>query len=137
MRLNLGVSLHRRDMSHPLDQSALCTLALEAGAEDYTGLYEVIWELNGKFPEVSEAEKIGAARVALMHLLSEGLIEVYRTEWPPSVYQPLVLSQALQEMQPESAWQMSQESPKEFLAVGTTARGEAELARGLWHQSTG
>lgn len=48
----------------------LYVLVLEAGEEDYSGLYEVIWELNAKFPVVPESEKIRLAREALEECLS-------------------------------------------------------------------
>lgn len=120
-----------------LDQHAICTLALEAGVDDYTGLYEVILELNGKFPEVSEAEKIAAATAALSALLNEGQIELYRTEWPPTVYEPLALDEALKAMGFQGTWQMSQDGPNDVLVFCTTAQGQDELARRWADQGEG
>ena len=110
-------------------QRALIALALEAGAEDYTGLYEIIWELNNKFPSVAEAEKIRMARQAIEHCLSQGLVELYQTCWPPVEYIPAPEDAARAALALDATWRMEQGGPKAFLAYCTTQRGEQELAR--------
>ena len=111
------------------DERAVDVLVLEAGAEDYTGLYEIIWELNIKFPSVPEAEKIRMARQAVERCLSQGLVELYQTCWPPVEYVPASDDDACRALALDATWRMEQGGPKAFLAYCTTRRGEQELAR--------
>lgn len=53
-------------------------ILLISANEDYTGLYEAIWEFNTRFPNTSLGEKYSASERALRSLHSRGLIEFHR-----------------------------------------------------------
>ena len=53
-------------------------MLLHAAIDDYTGLYEAVWELNSSYPEASLGEKYDAAESALRTLLSKGLVALYK-----------------------------------------------------------
>lgn len=112
-----------------IGQDNLRLVVLESGTEDYTGLYEVIWELNSMFPNVSEHEKICAARDVLKHLLAEELIELYEARWPPVEHTRVGENIARIAMERDEAWRMYEGGPDEFLAYVTTQSGEEELSR--------
>ena len=58
-----------------------------------------------------------------------GLVEFFRTHWPPIEYTPVAGDVALAEIGPDTAWWLEQDGPKAFLAYCTTLRGQQELAR--------
>ncbi len=60
-------------------------MALSSVNEDWCGFYELIWELNSKYPAVSRKAKVQAARPILLTLLGEGLIKIsYVAQWIPA-----------------------------------------------------
>lgn len=60
---------------------SLRLLALDAGAEDWTGLYELIWSANRVWPNASTEVKIAAAISAVLDLLRSGYLEFRRNRW--------------------------------------------------------
>ncbi len=74
------------------------------GKDDYFGLYEIIWSLNAKYPDVSKAAKVAAAQTVLQDLLREGSITLFTTVWPPSDYTPVPPELALDAIAGASAW---------------------------------
>lgn len=53
-------------------------LVLTSATEDYTGLYEVVWELNTMYSTASLGGKYAAAETAVRELLQQGWIALYR-----------------------------------------------------------
>jgi len=53
-------------------------MLLSSANEDYTGLYEAVWELNSSYPDASLGEKYAAAEDAIRALLSSGLVALYK-----------------------------------------------------------
>jgi hypothetical protein len=41
-----------------IDMNQLCEEVLSDGADDYFGLYEIIWSLNGHYPGLSRDQKL-------------------------------------------------------------------------------
>ena len=62
-----------------IDINRLRQSILEDGAEDYTGLYEIIWSLNTHYPEVDRATKVSASRPILLDLLRRGEVILFTT----------------------------------------------------------
>jgi predicted DNA-binding transcriptional regulator len=109
-----------------LEQSEVEARVLASAVEDYTGLYEVIWELNTVFPEISKEVKVTAARKAVVSLLKGGLIELYHTVWVGGGYRLIVDGQAeVLANDPESYEPPRQEEPGEYYCFGATSKGEA------------
>jgi hypothetical protein len=53
-------------------------IVLESSTEDMTSLYEVIWELNAKFPDVEKKEKLEVSRIAIQSLLGSGHLRLFK-----------------------------------------------------------
>ena len=51
---------------------------LSSANEDYTGLYEAVWELNSAYPKASLGDKYDAAKDAICALLSKGFVSLYK-----------------------------------------------------------
>ena len=49
-------------------------------SEDWLGVYEVWWQANGWYPGRPVGERLTLAENAVLDLLSEGLVEMYRGE---------------------------------------------------------
>jgi hypothetical protein len=82
-------------MAFPNKELAARALALELGAEDEFGLYELVWSLNAAYPESSPTEHVSAARAAIVKLLDEGRIDLLRAQWASAIpSQPLTLKES-------------------------------------------
>jgi hypothetical protein len=57
--------------------------------EDDQWLWEVVWDLNARFPAAGQEEKIRLARQAVSELLASGFIELWRGVWPDGPVEPL------------------------------------------------
>jgi hypothetical protein len=68
-------------MNQRIDIDLVKELILESATDDMTGLYEVIWELNGNFPDITKIDKISVARVAMKELLQRKSIQLYQRFW--------------------------------------------------------
>ena len=72
-----------------IDTDRLRQSILDDGAEDYTGLYEIIWSLNTHYPEIDRATKLSVARPVFLDLLGRGEIILFTTRWASSHYEPV------------------------------------------------
>ena len=45
--------------------------------EDYCGLWEAVWELNTRYPDLSQRERFVAAESAVRTLISQGWVGLY------------------------------------------------------------
>lgn len=50
---------------------------LSSATEDYLGLYEVVWEINARYPETEVRQRHPAAKWVVESLLSRGWVELY------------------------------------------------------------
>lgn len=94
-----------------IDHARLREEILSDGAEDYFGLYEIIWSLNGQYPDVSRDLKIAAARAVTVDLLNEGRISLYRTVWASNRYDPVQLEEALHAVGTAAPWEDPSDAP--------------------------
>ena len=65
-----------------MDQSKVERVALLQAIEDYSGLWEILWELNGLDPDGQEKAHIGQATVAIKRLARDGYVEVFYCQEP-------------------------------------------------------
>ena len=79
-------------------------ILLSATEEDYTGLYELIWELNSKFPEATLGEKYGAAERASRKLLDLGWVRLYRTDLSWQRFEELDTPSAKEALSDPTSW---------------------------------
>ena len=52
-------------------------MALASANEDYTGLYELVWELNTRYPSSGIGAKYTIAESTVRELINQGLIALY------------------------------------------------------------
>lgn len=87
-----------------IDINRLRQLILEDGAEDYTGLYEIIWSLNTHYPTIDRATKLAAARPIVLDLLQRGEIFLFTNRWAPSHYDPVSADKASEIAASSKSW---------------------------------
>lgn len=103
--------------------SELARRVLWLAIEDYSGLWEVVWELNSLRPNCSAVENRASARELVSELLHLGLIEIFRCEEPDG--EPVAVDKQVGEriLSSEESWE-----PPEFHGVswriGATSQGE-------------
>jgi len=61
--------------------------------EDYSGLWEVVWEINSRYGELSETERMVLARQVVRDLASRGWVALYRCQEPYGDMVPLSLEE--------------------------------------------
>lgn len=49
--------------------------------EDTYGLYEIIWTINSLYPDLSYSHKIKQSQIAIQDLISENVIDLYKSNW--------------------------------------------------------
>jgi hypothetical protein len=88
-----------------IDSDQLRQEILEDGTEDYTGLYEIIWSLNHKYPAVSREQKVAIARKVFSELLRENRVAVFENVWASGNFAPVDPKTALNAVANDSAWE--------------------------------
>jgi len=94
-----------------IDLERLRREILEDGEEDYCGLYEIIWSLNTKYPDVDRHTKIESARSAFLPLAREGQVSLFESVWASSDYKPVSQADALRKLEDVSVWSDPTEKP--------------------------
>ncbi len=79
-------------------------ILLSTANEDYTGLYELIWVLNTKFPDAPLGEKYSAAERATRKLLDLGWVRLYRTDLRWQRFEELDTSSAKEALSEPTSW---------------------------------
>jgi hypothetical protein len=123
-----------------IDRDQLRVIVLSMGMEDYYGLYELVGELNGRYPMLSQAEKVVAASEVLGQLLQAGYVAVFSSPWVPRNYVPVPPQNAARIIDDPESWRSPADVPDGFhYAFGLTPAGEAayrtlpaEVFKGLW-----
>ena len=81
---------------------------LSSALEDYTGLYEAIWELNSLFPNNSLGEKYQVAELVIEEFFSKGYIEfhkwVFTNNYRDYVVEPIVLNDIGELLRSPTVW---------------------------------
>jgi len=94
-----------------IDMNKLREEVLSDGADDYFGLYEIIWSLDSHYPDVSRDHKIRGARTIALALLEEGKISLYMTVWASNYYESVPREDALRALRTDDAWKEPTEAP--------------------------
>ena len=79
-------------------------ILLLAANEDYTGLYELIWDLNSLFPDASLGEKYDAAERAARKLLDLGWIRLYQADLRWERFEELDIASAKATLSDPTSW---------------------------------
>lgn len=61
-----------------IDISEAENVIFQSAMEDYTGLYEIIWEFNSLYKSESLGEKYRVAEIAVRNLLNQNKIELLK-----------------------------------------------------------
>jgi hypothetical protein len=102
-----------------MNRSDVVGLIRELGAEDWYGLYEVLWHLNTKYPTVAESEKVAIATDAMESLLASGEVQFDRAWWDSQRREPISVHDSMSLVTSLSSWQPpSHERDAEYLACG-------------------
>jgi len=110
------------DQAGAMSPTEIEAIIREAAGEDRYGLYEIIWTLNARFPEIDEAAKIAASRPVLRDLLERGVVSIYAQPWAkPDVSAPLTMTDALEQITPDAAWRVGDVNLTFDLADGSHA----------------
>jgi hypothetical protein len=101
------------------DAKALLWLAVE----DYSGLWEAVWELRSLHPQADPDELIEASRAVLVGLLRDGLIELYRCVEPYGDTTPVADADAPALLEAPKGWDVPEDG---VLSVRFTATAAGE-----------
>jgi hypothetical protein len=109
-------------------------ILLSAANEDYTGLYELIWELNSLFPDASVGEKYGAAERAARKLLDLGWIRLYQNDLKLERFEELDPTSAKDALSDPTSWypvkSWTSESEGVRIVLAITEAGEQAYLKG-------
>jgi hypothetical protein len=100
-------------MTMPLIRSAeIQDLVRVLAREEWSGLYEIILNLNTAHPEISEAAKIEAARPILRALLEREQLQLGWLEWPEGRRPlPIEIPEAVRLLDDPRSWQSGERYP--------------------------
>ena len=57
--------------------------------EDDHWLWEPIWILSGRYPNLTESEKVGLARQVVLGLAQQQRVTLWKGQWPDGSVEPL------------------------------------------------
>ncbi len=123
-----------------IDRDQLRVLILSMGMEDYYGLYELVGELTGRYPMLSQTEKVMAASEVLGQLFRADYVALFSSPWVPRNYVPVAPQDGARIIDDPESWRSPADVPDGFhYAFGLTAAGEAaysalpaDVFKGLW-----
>ena len=89
--------------------------------DDLFGLYEIIWSLNTRYPEVPEAQKVAASIPVLESLVDSSEIILFRSRWATSAHAPVSREEAMNLVRDPASWKPPSEiKGGEYLSFGAT-----------------
>jgi hypothetical protein len=94
---------------HSIDRVQLRQDIVSDGQEDYYGLYEVIWGLNSRYPEATDAAKREVSREVMTALVRAGEVVLYRTQWNSNTYEAVGQAEALGLVADPRSWELPSE----------------------------
>lgn len=104
---------------------------LWACIEDYAGLWELLWEVNSKFPMFSDEERKRGSLEAMQLLLDRGLIKLYRCKEPYGDLSELDADAVRGALSEEDNWK-APEFRDVSIRAGATKDGEALYQSGAF-----
>ena len=109
--------------------SELVRRVLWLGIEDFSGLWEVVWELNTLMPDRDPAQNRDLARDIVHGLLAEGLVQIFQCKEPDGQQVAVSLETAEEVLAGDEAWE-----PPEFNGlswrIGATEKGSEAYGMG-------
>ena len=93
--------------------------------EDYSGLWEVIWEINSSFPELSKNDKLSKAKKAIKILKDAGWVAFYYCSEPYGELTPIQARKIDQIIENDLSWEpIHQVEGVRSIRITTTDKGE-------------
>ena len=106
-----------------MDVKQITKKILWLGMEDYSGLWEILWELNTLYPEISETKKYELAQNTVQALIDKGYLNLYRCEEPYDKLSKVSSNEAYSLIDDFESWK--EPKPNSIsLRIGTTQKGE-------------
>ncbi len=68
-----------------LDRQAVEAMIMDRASQDAYGLYEIVRALHERYPSMTDAARIVAARAALASLMNAGKVRLYWERWASSM----------------------------------------------------
>lgn len=99
---------------------------LEAGSEDYFGLYEVSRQL----PAASSDLQRLAAAVTLQFLAAEGLVEIFRGRWELNDFRPVPQDRLAEVLADPNSWAPPRDLNEPVYVFTNTDEGDAAYEHG-------
>lgn len=109
-----------------MDDDEIKRTLLWLGIEDYSGLWEAVWELNTRAPE-EETSNAALARRSLQDYLRQGWIELFECEEPEGDLRQLSTTAAMAALQRDGAWKEPAPGTRS-IRFSTTPKGESAYA---------
>lgn len=106
-------------------------ILLWACIEDYAGLWELLWEVNSKFPGLSESERKRVSLEVVQLLLDKGFIRLYRCKEPYGDLSELDADAVSVALSEENNWK-APELAGVSIRAGATEKGEALYQSGAF-----
>lgn len=106
------------------DLEAMRQRVLGMAAEDVTGLWEVLWELNTEYPKIASAVRLFVAWYTMIHLIDDGLIVLVRWDSAEHTEEEVGLGEAVYLLIDDDNWRAPTESDCEQLRFHTTPEGD-------------
>ena len=110
-------------------KSELVKIVLWACIEDYAGLWELLWEANSGFPEISEDDRRRLTYEVVLLLLNRGAIKLYRCQEPCQSISELDMESATLALNLKGNWD-SPDFEGASIRVGATKSGEGLYSEG-------
>ena len=107
-----------------IDTAKLRQSILSDGVDDYFGLYEIIWGLNAKYPDMDGSEKLAVAIPVAADMLAQGLIELYASTWTPTSHRQMNAGEAAAAIRDLVSWMPPDERGGGYVAFAATKEGE-------------
>ncbi len=100
------------------------------GIEDYSGLWEILWELNSQYPELAEAKRYELAQSTLQTLVDKGYLSLYRCQEPYGELTEIPFNEVRSLIHNSENWK--EPKPDSLsLRISTTQEGEAAYITGI------
>jgi hypothetical protein len=88
----------------------LDAMILDLAADDYTGLWELVWGAGAKTPEVEAATLRKSLLTALESLIADGKVKLYRGTTFTGEENAVLTSEAAQLLAREDSWEPPESS---------------------------
>ncbi|MHB8858102.1 MAG: hypothetical protein ACYC6Z_01255 [Thermoleophilia bacterium] len=97
--------------------------ALWAGIEDYSGLWEFLWEINHEFPDMPESERLDKAKAVISQLLKRRWINIYQYNEPDGNIFLIAENEYPDVINNVDNWQAPSKYRGQSIRFGTTEEG--------------